>query len=69
MPESRASSFRRFWSAAGGFEENQFRSARGFVAADLLKAEDGFVKADALLEVVKPVAGVEQFANVHRREA
>lgn len=44
-----------------GFQEDQFRTARGFVAAHFFEAEDLPVEADGAFEVVYPVPGMEEF--------
>ena len=49
--------------AFGGFHEDKFGTARGFVAADFLEAEDPFVKVDAFFEIVQAVARVQKFTG------
>jgi len=46
--------------AFGGFEEDEFGSAGGFVASNLLEAEDFAVKPDGTFEVIHAVPGVKE---------
>src|SRR5205823_532085 len=55
--------------AGGSFEEDEFGTARGFVAADFQQAEHIDVKTNRFFKLVHAVAGVQQlFDSAHSRD-
>ena len=49
--------------ALGCLEEDQFRTARGFVAFDLRESEDVTIELHRAFEVVHPVPRVQNFSG------
>src|SRR5262245_49415127 len=46
--------------ALGSFEKDKFGAPRGLVTPNLLEPENFLVEANAFLQVVQPIAGMEQ---------
>src|ERR1051326_169981 len=50
--------------AGGRFHENQFGTARRFMAAGFLQTKNVLIEFDGLFEIIDPVARVQQFGGL-----
>jgi hypothetical protein len=58
-----------FLLAARGFQEDQLRAARRFVAANLSQTENIAIKSDRAFQIIDAEAGVQEFADFfHKHE-